>query len=254
VRCGDTEPAREPLHRRGFARGFRPQPVIDGDGDEFGRALEPLFDSLAQRAAMTRSAVESEPPETARIKPAQIFKTTEQRVRFVVANAWSAMATLLFSIHGLLHARRSARIFAQHFTERGAGRFLFAQSRERLAKPQQRFRRARGRLILRRNGEERLGGVAILLLLEQTFAEPVLRFRRQPVARILAQERAEGVGGERIVLVQHVAVSEIVASRGELLGGSVACMAPVPLGLAGGGGGNSPGAAPGVERSSGAPI
>jgi len=59
-------------------------------------------------------------------------------------------------------------------------------------------------------GEEGFGGIAILLLLEQTLAEPILRFRREPVARVLAQEGAERVRSERIVLVHHVAVGEVV--------------------------------------------
>ena len=42
-----AEPARQALHRRGFAARFRPKPVIDRDGGKFWRrTLQPLLQSL----------------------------------------------------------------------------------------------------------------------------------------------------------------------------------------------------------------
>src|ERR1700685_2231106 len=169
------------------------------------------FTRLAQPAAMTRRAVESGPPETARISPRRSARPPNSAFASSSRSASSAMATLLFSIYRLLYPGGSMRIFAQHFAERCTGGFLLTQSGQRLAKPQQGFRRARGRLVFGRHGEEGFGGGAILLLLEKTFAEPILCLRRQAIARILAQETAEGVGGERIVFVQHIAVGEIVS-------------------------------------------
>ena len=46
--------------------------------------------------------------------------------------ASSAADTLLFPLYALLHADRRARIFAQDLGERGTGRVLFAERRERL--------------------------------------------------------------------------------------------------------------------------
>src|SRR5271168_2177656 len=175
----------------------------------FGARLRRFFSFSAQRAAIRSSAVESEPPETASRSPCRSSRPRNSAPASASRTARSAVATLLFSVHSLLHARRCARVFAQHFAERSAGRFLFAQRGKRLAKPQQRLRCASGRLIFRRNGEKRFRGVAILLLLEETFAEPVLGLRRQAIARILAQEAAEGVRGKRIILVQNVAIGQI---------------------------------------------
>src|SRR5271169_3327979 len=126
---------------------------------------------FAQRAASTRSAVESGPPDTARISPRKFSRPKNSAFASSSRTACSAVDTLLFLVHALLHALRGARIFAQHFAQRSAGGFLLPQSRERLAKPQQRVRRSRGRLVFRRHRKERLGRVAIMLVLEQAFAE-----------------------------------------------------------------------------------
>src|ERR1700689_32817 len=176
-----------------------------------GERLSCDFTRFAQPAAMTRRAVESGPPETARIRPRRSVRSPNSAFASPSRSASSAMATLLFSIHRLLYPGGGMRIFPQHFAERCTGGFLFTQSSQRLAKPQEGFRRARGRLVFGRHGEEGLGGGAILLLLKKTFAKPILCFRREAIARILAQETAEGVGGERIVFVQHIAVGEIVS-------------------------------------------
>src|ERR1700686_3097120 len=189
-----------------FASGRSPWSTVTARS--FGARRRRFLRSLAQRAAITNSAVESEPPETARRSPRKPSRPLNSALASASRTAWSAMATLLFSVHSLFYARRCARVFAQHLTERSASRFLLAQGRERRAKPQQRLRRPRRGLVFGGDGEERLGGVAILLLLEQTFAQPIVSLRRQVIARILAQEATEAFGRERVVLVQNVAVGK----------------------------------------------
>src|SRR5579871_2235562 len=179
-----------------------------------GGRLRCFLSALTQRAASTKSAVESEPPETARRSAGTRSRPLNSALASSSRTASSAMATLLFPLHGLLHACRRVRIFAQHFAERGAGRFLFAQGRQRLPEPQQRLRRARTGFIFGGHGKKGFGGVPILLPLEQALAQPVESFRRQAVAGEFVQEQPERVGGERIVLVQHVAVSEVVGVLG----------------------------------------
>src|SRR5580692_11346982 len=135
---------------------------------------------LAQRAVRTRSAVESGPPETARISPRVPSRPENKTFASSSRTACSAVDTFLFPIDVLLHRSRCLRIFAQHFAERCAGGFLFTQSRKRLAKPHQRIRRARSSFVFRRDREERFGRVTIVLFLEQSFAKPILRLGRQP--------------------------------------------------------------------------
>jgi len=48
-----------------------------------------------------------------------------------------AVGAPLFTFDALLHADRGARILAQDFAKRGAGRLPFAQGAQRLAEPQQ---------------------------------------------------------------------------------------------------------------------
>src|ERR1700733_7467881 len=139
---------------------------------------------FAQRAARTSRAVESGPPETARMRPRKPSRPENSAFASSSRTTCSAVDTLLFPVHGLFHARRSFRIFAQNFAERGASGFFFAQSRKRLAEPQERVRRACGSLVFRGDGEEGLSGIMILLALIQAFAEPILRFRNHAVARI----------------------------------------------------------------------
>src|SRR5580693_5605569 len=164
---------------------------------------------FAQRAASTRRAVESGPPDTASTRPGKSSRPRNSAFASPPATAASAVGTLLFPVDALLHAHRSARIFAQHLAERSTGRFLFAERRERHAEPQQRIGGARRGVVFRRHGEEGFRGVAIALALEQRFAHPELRFGRQAIGRILAQERRELVRGGTIVLVLQIAVSEI---------------------------------------------
>src|SRR5580704_7522960 len=99
-----------------------------------------FFCRFAQRAASTSSAVESGPPETAITNPGKPCRPRNSAFASSSRTASSAVGTLLFPVHILLHGQRSARIFAQDLAERSAGSFLFAQGRERLAKPQQRVR------------------------------------------------------------------------------------------------------------------
>src|ERR1700730_5263256 len=164
---------------------------------------------FAQRAASTRSAVESGPPDTASTRPGKSSRQRNSALASPSATAASAVGTLLFPVDALLHAHRGARIFAQHLAQRGAGRFLFAERRQRHAEPQQRIRRPRGGVIFRRHGEECFRGIAIALALEQRFAHPELRLGRQAIAWILAQEIRELIRGGTVVLVLQVAVSEI---------------------------------------------
>src|SRR5690242_2368493 len=98
-------------------------------------SLGPFLKRFAQRAASTSSAVESGPPETARIRPREFCRPANNAFASSSRSAWSAVRALLFTIDALLHAERSARIFAQHLAERGACRFLVAQSRKRLPEP-----------------------------------------------------------------------------------------------------------------------
>src|SRR5215831_18255444 len=127
--------------------------------------LRPLlfFNACAQRAAKSKSAMESEPPETARTSPRRFSRPEKSASASASRTAWSAAATLLFSFDGLFDASRDVRIFAQDFSERGAGRLLLAQGGERLAESQQRLRRPRRGFVFGGDSEERFGGVAILL-------------------------------------------------------------------------------------------
>src|SRR5580700_9593072 len=164
---------------------------------------------FAQRAASTRSAVESGPPDTASTSPGKCSRPRNSAFASPSATAASAVGTLLFPVDALLHAHRGARIFAQHLAQRGAGRFLFAERRKRHAEAQQRIGRPRGGVILGRHREEGFRRIAIALALKQCFAHPELRLGRQAIARILAQERSELVRGGTVVLVLQIAVSEI---------------------------------------------
>src|SRR5579872_2063732 len=101
----------------------------------------------AQPAAVKSRAVESGPPETARIRPRRFWRPSNNAFASSSRSASSAMATLLFSIHRLLYVGGSMRIFAQNFAERRTGGFLLAQSGQRLAEPQQGLGRARRRLV-----------------------------------------------------------------------------------------------------------
>src|SRR5215472_14991231 len=156
---------------------------------------------FAQRAASTSSAVESGPPETARMRPREFSRPENNAFASSSRRAWSAVGAFLFTVDALLHAERSARIFPQHLAKRGACGFFFAQGRKRLPQPQQRVRSARGVLVFGGNGEKGFRSVAVLFVLKQALAQPVLRFGSEPVARIFVQEIAERLLGEREVFV-----------------------------------------------------
>src|SRR5690348_11224856 len=118
-----------------------------------------FFARFAQRAASSKSAVESGPPDTATTKPGKSSKPRNSALNSSSPTAASAVGTLLFPLHVLLHRKRSARIFAHHLAERSARGLLLAERRQRLSEPQQRIRRASRGLVFGRDGEERLGGV-----------------------------------------------------------------------------------------------
>src|SRR5580704_15837440 len=156
-------------------------------------------------------AVESAPPETARItRPDRGNDANSPAISpSAIAAAVSAMDTLLFPLDGLLHAQRGAGVFAADLRQGAAGRVLLAQLAERLAEPQQRVGRLGGSPVVARDEQEQLGSVAVFLALEQALAQPVIGVRRPGVARVFLQEDAEALVGEGIVLVQHVAVGEV---------------------------------------------
>ena len=206
----------------------------------FGARLR-RFLVLAQRAASTSSAVESEPPETARRSPRRFSRPLNSALASSSLTAWSAMATLLFSVHG--SASRSTRRADICAAPRRA---------KRRPLPFRPTPRATGRAAtappapapssrIWSNGEERFGGVAILLLLEQTFAQPVLRLRRQAIARILAQEAAE-----RLPRPAHSPCAGRSRRRDRIRPWASCSAAASPawrrcaLGLLGGGAGSSP--------------
>src|SRR6202046_3667746 len=173
---------------------------------------------FAQRAARTNSAVESGPPETARINPRAFSRPLNTTFASSSRTACSAVGTLLFPVHVLLHRRRSLRIFAQDFAERRAGSFLFTERRERLTEPHQRLRRARGGFVFGRDRQEGFSGFTIMLILKQRFAEPILRLGGQAVARIFLQKIAQRLFGRGVVLVQHIAIDEIEFVFGRVAG------------------------------------
>src|SRR6202044_1233449 len=118
-------------------------------------------------AARTNSAVESGPPETARINPRAFSRPLNTTFASSSRTAFLAVGTLLFPVHVLLHRRRSPRIFWQAFAERRAGSFLFPERRERLTEPHQRLRRARGGFVFGRDRQEGFSGLPIMLFLKQ---------------------------------------------------------------------------------------
>src|SRR5271154_804109 len=94
------------------------------------RSFGARLNRFAQRAANTRSAVESGPPETASTSPRKSSRPENSAFASSSRTACSAVDTLLFPVDGLLHIRRGTRILAQDLAERGASRLLLAQSRE----------------------------------------------------------------------------------------------------------------------------
>src|SRR5947207_2677928 len=137
----------------------------------------PFLRPARQRAASESSAVESGPPETAsrmRRKSEKSEKSAESS-RSAIAAPLSAADTLLFRLNRCLHLRRGLRIFLQHGAERGAGRVLLAECRQRLAEPHQRFGCLRALRIFIIDVKKGFGRVVILLALELALAEPIMR-------------------------------------------------------------------------------
>src|SRR6266516_8015666 len=171
----------------------------------------PRLRAARQRAARNKSAVESGPPETARITLAsRLISANSLAASRAEIGAASAAGTLLFPLDALFEDHRGAGIFASDLIECRACRVFFAQRRERLPEPEQRVRCFARRLVFRRNGEERFGGIAIALALEHRLAEPVMCIGHEPIAGIVLQEGAEAVLRQRIVFVQNIAVGEVV--------------------------------------------
>src|SRR4051794_22560714 len=97
----------------------------------------PRLSAARQRAASTMRAVESGPPDTARIRVGAALRSANSVLASATEiGAASAADTLLFPVDALLHADRCARIFAQDLAERCTGGFLLAERRERLTEPQ----------------------------------------------------------------------------------------------------------------------
>src|SRR5689334_19749567 len=162
-------------------------------------------------------AVESAPPETARItRPEWGNDANSPAISCSeIPAAASAMDTLLFPLDRLSDTERGAGIFAADLREGAAGSVLLAHLSERLAKPQQRIGRLGRRRVIARHQQEQLGGVAIFLTLEQGLAQPVIGVRCARVARVFLQEIAKALFGEAVILAQHIAIREVeLVARG----------------------------------------
>src|ERR671930_141596 len=175
-------------------------------------SLGPRFSARRQRAMSSSSAVESGPPETARMRAGAW--TSEANSAFAspaeTGAASSAADTLLFSLDPLLHRRRRARGFAHHFAERRAGRLLLAERGERLPEAQKRIGCFGDGFVFGRDVEEGFRGVAVALALEHAFAQPIGGIPDEPIIGIFAQEAAKGVLGEGVILAQHIAIGEVI--------------------------------------------
>src|SRR5437660_2743415 len=176
--------------------------------------------SSRQRAAKSMSAVESGPPETARINTGKLSSALKSLFASAAAIGAASLATdsFLLTVDALLYRDCCARVFAPDLGERGAGGLLLAQRSERLAEAQERVGRLGGRFVFGRDAEEGFGSVAETLALEQALAQPILRVGSKPVARKSAQEGAKALVGERIILAQHVAIGEVVIVLGTVGG------------------------------------
>src|SRR5215216_749383 len=184
------------------------------------RSFGPRRKRARQRAASTRSAVESGPPDTASTRAGHCARSANKAAASVDETGGSAAGTLLFPLDALLHVGRGAGIFAPDFEEGGASRLLFLERRERLTEPHQRVRRLAGFFERGRDVEEGFGGLTVALALKQAFAEPIIRFGHHPVARMLAQEAAEALLGNRIILAHQIIIGEVVFLLGRGGGGS----------------------------------
>ena len=140
VRWGTPSASRQSRDRARLARGFAPQAVIDGDGEQ-------------PRAASCAPGASAPPAPAARWNRDRRRRRGRERAHRASGSnsvfasaaetgaASSAADTLLFSLDTLLHAGRCTGKFAQDLTERRAGGFLLAERGERLSEPQQRVRR-----------------------------------------------------------------------------------------------------------------
>ena len=160
---------------------------------------------FAQRAARTSSAVESGPPETARINPRAFSRPLNSNVRFIVANG------LFSSGHASVPGPRSASPPVKPSD-------IYAILRRATRRPLP-FRRAPQSdcpsrisasgaravdVVFRRDSQERFGGIAILLVLKQTFAKPILRLRASAGhSDICAESRATSVRRGRSPCAAH---------------------------------------------------
>src|ERR1041385_137970 len=98
-----------------------------------------------QRAASTMSAVESGPPETASISAGNLSRPAKSDLASDCERGEaSAVATLLFLRHVVLHLRGRLRILAADLSQGRAGRLLLVQRAQRLTETQQRLRRLAG--------------------------------------------------------------------------------------------------------------
>src|SRR5215471_12402648 len=102
-----------------------------------------------QRAARTISAVESGPPDTARMIAGKACRSEKSAfVSDAETTFDSAVRTLLFLRDTAFHAGRGLRIFAADFRKRRTSGLLLVHRGERLAETQQRVRRLARTLVL----------------------------------------------------------------------------------------------------------
>src|SRR5262245_30458987 len=137
----------------------------------------PDFKLARHRAARTRSAVESGPPDTASTSVGASARSPNSALvsEIETGRSSSAVDTLLFPLDTLPHTGGGARKFATDLGERRASHFTLAESGKRLAQAQHRVGRLGTRGVFGRDQKERFGRRVITLALEARFAEPELR-------------------------------------------------------------------------------
>src|SRR4051812_2075945 len=100
-------------------------------------SFAPRLRRARQRAASHSSAVESGPPDTARIRTGASDRSVNSAPASATeTGASDAADTLLSPPGGLLHVRGRLGILAGNLPEGRAGRLLLVQRRKRLAEPQ----------------------------------------------------------------------------------------------------------------------
>src|SRR5215208_8308003 len=96
-------------------------------------SLGPCFRRARQRAASHIIAIESGPPETARMRAGACERSANSAAASAArTEASDAADTLLFPLRGLLHVRRRLRIFAGNFAQSRARGLLLVECGERL--------------------------------------------------------------------------------------------------------------------------